>query len=83
MAIPMQKHPIKLTSITPDGNIINEQFFIKSLMRYLRGAPKAPPKAIKKKLCHNGVSSIPCSTPIESLYRMRFNLLSTKEKVIK
>ena len=48
MAITMQKHPIKLTSITPDGKIINEEFFIKSLMRYLRGAPKAPPKAIKK-----------------------------------
>ena len=48
MAIPMQKHPIKLTSIIPVGNIINEECFIKSLRRYLRGAPKAPPKAIKK-----------------------------------
>ena len=43
-----QKHPIKLTSIIPVGNIINEECFIKSLRRYLRGAPKAPPKAIKK-----------------------------------
>ena len=48
MAMPMQKHPIKLTSIIPVGNIKSEECFIKSLMRYLIGAPNAPPKAIKK-----------------------------------
>jgi hypothetical protein len=44
----MQKHPMKLTSITPIGNIVNEECFMKSLMRYLSGAPKAPPNAIRK-----------------------------------
>ena len=48
MAIPMQKHPMKLTSIIPLGNIRKYEFFIKSLMIYLKGAPKAPPHAIKK-----------------------------------
>ena len=47
MAIPMQKHPIKLTNIIPLGIIKKYEFFIKSLMRYLRGAPKAPPNAMK------------------------------------
>lgn len=46
--MPMQKHPIKLTSIIPVGNAKKYKFFIRSLMMYLRGAPKAPPHAIKK-----------------------------------
>ena len=50
MAMPMQKHPIKLTSIIPVGNVKKCKFFIKSLMANLKGAPKAPPHAIKKNL---------------------------------
>ena len=54
MAMPMQKHPIKLTSIIPVGNVKKYKFFIRSLMMYLRGAPKAPPHAIKKNFVING-----------------------------
>ena len=48
MAMTIQKHPIKLTSIIPVGNEKKYKIFIKSLMRYHRGAPKAPPHAIRK-----------------------------------
>ena len=47
MTIPIQKHPIKLTNIIPLGSAKKEEFFIKSFNRYLNGAPKAPPHAIK------------------------------------
>ena len=46
--MPIQKHQIKLTNIIPVGKVKKYKFFIKSLMRYLRGAPKAPPHAIRK-----------------------------------
>ena len=32
------------------GSEKNEEFFIKSLMKYLNGAPKAPPNAMRKSL---------------------------------
>ena len=45
MAMPIQKHPRKLTSIIPLGIIKKYECFIKSFMRYLSGAPMAPPRA--------------------------------------
>ena len=56
MAMPTQKQPIKLTSIIPLGSIKIDECFIKSLIKYLRGAPKAPPHAIKKNFVIMGLT---------------------------
>ena len=47
MTIPIKKHPIKLTNIIQPGSAKKVEFFIKSLIRYLNVAPKAPPNAMR------------------------------------
>jgi len=46
IAMPIQKHPRKLTTIIPRGREKNVWFFKLSFSKYLNEAPAPPPKAI-------------------------------------